>query len=514
MVNTTRLRSLVLVTAMLCLSTGFVTSGFARPRGDLAWIEITPSTGGPSARAGHTLTAVGGQIYLFGGTPTPGTDDLWRFDSSTGAFAQVHATNPPPARSSHAAASVDGKLFVFGGLSPSGGGFLDDVWSFDPPANAWTKVTIVGESPAPRAFHQAVSDGQKIYFGGGFGTSSEGAFIDRWVFDPASSTWTRLFPAAATDGKDVQILPIGDCGRYGVIAIFFAICSIFAPLDECNTAAIAMFGGESLGDSSKAVDVHSDILEMHRETGALQRLETSGAAPPGLALAATATFAPAGTSGTEAAGKVLIAGGELGGGLRSNRTYIAQGDPDRPAINFSQGPDLPLELSESAAAYVADFPFAGGAPGPAVVLFGGRTSGSAVTARTFVLRAETAPESADLSGEWTTAPTQKCKNNKCRISGTLVVRNGGTIGSSAATLSIFLSDDSDLDDSDTLIRTSEIPAMAAGGSTTFDLKKKQRIKLPNGVSAAGRFIITVVDFGGVVDEGNEGNNRVVAGPLQ
>ncbi len=70
--------------------------------------------------------------------------------------------------------------------------------------------------------------------------------------------------------------------------------------------------------------------------------------------------------------------------------------------------------------------------------------------------------------------------------------------------------DAVLEDIDTLIRTSELPAMAAGGSTTFDLKKKQRIKLPNGVSASGKFIIAVVDAGGAVDEGSEGNNAVAA----
>lgn len=507
MLYTIRSRFCAVSCALFVVLTCLPECASARVQGGSGWTEITAASGGPSARAGHTMTTLDGRAYLFGGLGAQSPlNDLWTFDPAAGSFVLVNATNPPPARRNHAATEFGGKLFIFGGLT-NGGQFLDDVWSYDPAANAWTEVTSQGSRPDPRAFHQVISNGRRIYLGGGFGTSSNGAFIDRWEFDPATATWTRLFPAAGKSVVDTNLV-VDPCGRYGALAQFLVFCSIFAPPGtDCEQAAAMIFGGESFEESSKLRTVHADLYEMDLASGGFRSLTMSGDTPPGLVLAAISTYAPRPDG---SAGKSIVVGGELGGGQRSNRTFVIEGEPSVSSVRFTAGPNLPVALSETAAAYVPDFQFAGQAAGPAVIVFGGRPSSDSITARAFVLQAEAAPASADLTGSWTAAPSQKCKNNKCRISGTFVARNGGTVGSGAASVSFFLSDDTTFDSADTLLRTSDLPAMAPDGSTTFELKKKARIKLPNGVSGSGRFIIAVVDSGSAVDEGSESNNAVAA----
>ena len=470
------------------------------------WTEISIPAGGPSARAGHTMTALGGETYLFGGLAASALNDLWRFDAASGAFIQVTATNSPPARRNHAAVEFGGKLFVFGGLGSTGGQFLDDVWSFDPSTNAWTEVTSPGARPDARAFHQVISNGQRIYLGGGFGTSSNGAFVDRWEFDPATATWTRLFPAAGKGVLDTNLL-IDPCGRYGTFSFFLQLCRDLGPGGiDCLALAAATFGGESF-DDSKIRTLHADVHQMDLTSGAFKGVETTGDVPPGLVLGAVSTFKPRSDG---VAVKVLIVGGEIGGGQRSTRTFFVEGEPEVSVLRFTNGPDLPVALSESAASYVPDFPFVGRAPGPAVLVFGGRLSNNAPTNRAFVLPAEGLPVGPDLSGEWTGAPSQKCKGSKCRISGTFVARNGGAVESGTTTVSFFLSDNATFEGADTLLRTDPLPGLAAGGSSTIDLKKKTRIKLPNGVSASGKFILAVVDSAAAVDETSETNNAVAA----
>lgn len=507
MIKTTCSRFCATSCALFVVLIGLLTTVPARAQGGSGWTELTVPAGGPSARAGHTLTTVGGDAWLFGGLAASPLNDLWRFDSASGAFVLVNATNPPPARRNHAATEFGGKLFVFGGLGSTGGQFLDDVWSYDPATNAWTEVTSQDSRPEPRAFHQVISNGQRIYLGGGFGTSSSGAFIDRWEFNPTTSTWKRLFPEA-TKGVVQTNLIVDTCGRYGAYALFLQMCSIFGPGGtDCLALAAVAFGGESFEEDSKLRTVYADVHQMDLASGGFKPVPTSGATPPGLVLGSVATFAPRADGG---ATKAIIIGGELGGGQRSNKSFLIEGEPEASTLRFTASPDLPVALSESAATYIPDFPFAGRAAGPAVIVFGGRPSSDSLSSRAFVLPAEGAPASPDLTGAWTGSPTSKCKNNKCRISGTFVARNSGTVGAGATTVTFYLSADAVLDAGDTMLRTDALSALAVDATATFELKKKQRLKLPNGATASGKFIIAFVESAGAVDEGNEGNNAIAA----
>ncbi|KAJ1563957.1 hypothetical protein HK405_000169 [Cladochytrium tenue] len=71
---------------------------------------------------GHTLTAIGERLYLFGGAHAAGagacTNDLWVFDTDTSTWSRPVARGGAPSpRRGHSAASWGRRLFVFGGMA-------------------------------------------------------------------------------------------------------------------------------------------------------------------------------------------------------------------------------------------------------------------------------------------------------------------------------------------------------------------------------------------------------------
>lgn len=118
----------------------------------------------PGARAGHSSWQDGtGRFWLFGGYGADSTDtagnlnDLWSYDPATNAWVWVTgsatgnasgvygATGNAPGGRNQAQAWIDshGKLLLFGGNgvdSEGNGGWLNDLWSYDPTAHQWTWV--------------------------------------------------------------------------------------------------------------------------------------------------------------------------------------------------------------------------------------------------------------------------------------------------------------------------------------------------------------------------------------
>ena len=100
----------------------------------LEWtkIEVAPVGARPSARAYHTMTSVGLDLWVYGGTTyittvTPViSDELWRFSTSTHLWQRVDTIRPnearPIARTGHTMTSVGLDLWVFGGSTPYGTG--------------------------------------------------------------------------------------------------------------------------------------------------------------------------------------------------------------------------------------------------------------------------------------------------------------------------------------------------------------------------------------------------------
>jgi hypothetical protein len=116
---------------------------------------------------------------------------------------------------------------------------------------------------------------------------------------------------------------------------------------------------------------------------------------------------------------------------------------------------------------------------------------------------------ADLTGRWI-ALKQVCRGPSggppCRLKGRFTVRNIGVSRAAASVLRFVLSSDGATPT--TLIREVAVRAMARGQAERIRL----RASVPGG-SAAGLFVLAVVDAGETVPESNEANNVIAFGPL-
>lgn len=132
--------------------------------------------GTPPSRGLHSMTAIQGKLYIFGGAPQRGPmlDDLWVLDTGTLPlrWRRIEAQAPwPQARCSQAAAAVGSKIVMIGGsYYREEGGLqpLDDAWVFDTEEERWEEPVITGCRPSARnaAVLVAGSEGTLVYHGG------------------------------------------------------------------------------------------------------------------------------------------------------------------------------------------------------------------------------------------------------------------------------------------------------------------------------------------------------------
>ncbi|KPI37146.1 Tip elongation aberrant protein 1 [Cyphellophora attinorum] len=143
------------------------------------WSRATPPGQRPPGRYGHTLNILGSKIYIFGGQvegyffndllafdlnalQNPG--NTWEFLMQNEVDGGLHGPRPAP-RTNHTVISYNDQMFLFGGTN--GTRWFNDVWSYDPKANAWTEMGCIGYIPAPREGHSAALVGDVMYIFGG-----------------------------------------------------------------------------------------------------------------------------------------------------------------------------------------------------------------------------------------------------------------------------------------------------------------------------------------------------------
>ena len=168
-------------------------SGTPEPSGALAWTARGASGTLPFPRRDHSLSSDGERLYVFGGRGDGTLGDFWRYDTSTDGWTELAPTGPS-ARFGHNAAwhTQSGRLIVFGGQGGDGT-FVNDLWAFDPAADAWTQLDG-GSGPSPRygAGATLTLDGALIVT---HGFTDQGRFDDTWQYDFATATWTDVSPA-------------------------------------------------------------------------------------------------------------------------------------------------------------------------------------------------------------------------------------------------------------------------------------------------------------------------------
>jgi N-acetylneuraminic acid mutarotase len=164
------------------------------------WSKITPPDPAfplPQARRAHTSAAISGKMYVFGGYTNEFKNDLWSFDPSQNKWTKLNPTGAlPPARALSTASVVGDKMYIIGGTNQAGN--LNDVWVYTPSVNGsqdyWEQINLIGLKIPARSFHSAAVVANKIYIYGG--SSNSGHLNDIWVFDPAQGTWDELNPSA------------------------------------------------------------------------------------------------------------------------------------------------------------------------------------------------------------------------------------------------------------------------------------------------------------------------------
>lgn len=101
------------------------------------WSQPVTTGTRPSKRAGHSLSAVGGSLVVFGGYGEEGVrrNDVHLMDVRTMYFYRPRVQGPsqPDNRSYHTAAAVGRRLYIFFGSD--GEKEFDDVWYLD--IGAW-----------------------------------------------------------------------------------------------------------------------------------------------------------------------------------------------------------------------------------------------------------------------------------------------------------------------------------------------------------------------------------------
>jgi len=169
------------------------------------WTKVTPSGAGPSAREGQTWTVdpSSAVAYLFGGRGSADLNDLWVYDLTADSWTRLAPKGVVPgARTDHVAAWIDGLgLVVAGGRS--GTKVLDDLWAYDPNANAWRTLTTSGSRPPARSGSCAtVSPDGRLWISGG--RAANGTYLgDTWSYDPGPSKWAKQpITGAGPAGRD------------------------------------------------------------------------------------------------------------------------------------------------------------------------------------------------------------------------------------------------------------------------------------------------------------------------
>jgi N-acetylneuraminic acid mutarotase len=137
----------------------------------------------PVATRAAAATALGGRVYVVGGTTATGnTAATWAYDPRGQRWRRL-APMPAP-RFNHGVVALGDRLYVLGGYA--GGREHRDVLSYDPDVGGWRRVSSL---PRPvHAFGAIAFDDELWVIGGRRG---ERVLREVWILDPDSRRWRR-----------------------------------------------------------------------------------------------------------------------------------------------------------------------------------------------------------------------------------------------------------------------------------------------------------------------------------
>jgi hypothetical protein len=196
-------KSLLILTATVSLVALLAVLTHASGPASANWTKLSPATS-PSARVYSAMAydPVSKKIVLFGGFGGPGQtylNDTWTFDGTTWSRQQTPVAPPARAASSMGFDQRIHKLVMFGGFNgkPTESAYLHDTWLWDGATSTWTRARMKSSPPGasgPVLFTDPLS-GRAIMFGGFDRFKKLPAFGKTWGW--TGKTWQNLNPATS-----------------------------------------------------------------------------------------------------------------------------------------------------------------------------------------------------------------------------------------------------------------------------------------------------------------------------
>ncbi|XP_021665408.1 uncharacterized protein LOC110653912 isoform X3 [Hevea brasiliensis] len=205
----------------------------------------------PTPRDSHSCTAIGDNLYVFGGTDGMNPlKDLHILDTSshtwisptvrgegpdareghsaalveTYVWKQAAASGAPPsARDSHTCSSWKNKIIVIGG-EDGHDYYLSDVHILDAETLVWKELHTTGQKLTPRAGHSTVAFGKNLFVFGGF-TDAQNLYDDLYMLDVDTGVWTKVMTTGI--GPSARFSVAGDCldPQMGGVLVFIGGCN-------------------------------------------------------------------------------------------------------------------------------------------------------------------------------------------------------------------------------------------------------------------------------------------------
>eukprot|EP00899_Mesostigma_viride_P022846 jgi/Mesvir1/3746/Mv15021-RA.1 len=163
----------------------------------MSWRPLQPPKGEiPQCRGGHAMASIGDEVFLFGGANRePVTlDDAWKakIDKDECSWTRIVTTDcHPKGRTGASATAVGKQIFLFGGYDPVTGEGFNDIHILDTERSQWSCPIVSGDLPEPRHSHSAVLHAGHliVLFGGACETGLTDAV---YTFDTDTMAWAEV----------------------------------------------------------------------------------------------------------------------------------------------------------------------------------------------------------------------------------------------------------------------------------------------------------------------------------
>jgi hypothetical protein len=159
----------------------------------MTWSKPKTSGQAPCARSGHTLTAIGKKLYLFGGGVWNEREgwvhkfnDLYVLDTETLHWTKPECQGKIDTSTFPIAFAVGRFLFIFGGGSKPLHSVTNDLYILDTVTLTWAAQDNEGSKPQPRDMGTASVVGDAVYFLGGYAGGAV-EFFDRMIVNCGTS---------------------------------------------------------------------------------------------------------------------------------------------------------------------------------------------------------------------------------------------------------------------------------------------------------------------------------------